>query len=397
MSWENLEQICKNALEDGNLTRVERRELLNILGDTQRFLNDHVSAEATYRSIFALQVGDAGANEGLGWIAFDEKNFQLAAEFFERAVSEAPSAFRLAGLAGALFRAGEIEISAANELHNSALSLDPESSWVLREKGWNNYDAGNFATAKSVFEEALELWSEDENAHAGLSYSLYNIGDYRLAVDHISRAIELASEEEPILLSYKEHRAFALWSLSRFRQAIKDAESLIEDFPDNSAGYVLKARILHDMGATNEAIALLTDLALDPEGQYFVYYWLAQIQKTDLRFEAALSTTEKAKLLPSADGYMDNMRAEIALGLNDTALAREMIRHAFVPGEWTMWSYLLDARIMVREGRMEDAQKRLGEALELGLTVSEISTLAREMIKQGDFKAAIALSRGSER
>ncbi|SHG79918.1 tetratricopeptide repeat protein [Cognatishimia maritima] len=394
---ERLIEGCRKALEDANLSKKVRHDLLEVIGDSYRDLNQWEEARAAYESMMGLVLGDAAAQEGLGWVAFAQDDYAAAATAFEHSVSADPSGFRLAGMASAQYRIDALSLEDLNAYFDTAIIMAPEANWILREHAWINHDAGNFATARSSFKKALENWDEDINAHYGLSNALYELEDFTGSVHHASEAIALTDHDDPALHWFHERRSFGLWSLGRYRQALKDADFLMEHYADRSTGYVMRARILSDMGRVKEAVSVLSEAKVDEADQYYVTYWLAEILYTDQQFDPAWDATEGIKHNNDADGYLHKLRAEIALSQDDTPKARLAVGPALMTeGAWLPWAMLVDARILIREDRFEEAQARFKEALLRGLPLGEVSVLAKEMVAKGEFKRAAEFGKAIE-
>ncbi|WP_160116429.1 tetratricopeptide repeat protein [Ruegeria sp. AU67] len=250
-------------------------------------------------------------------------------------------------------RAGDMDFADFEEMVQTALALNPEYTWAMRELAWILEDHNRQDEALSLFRAASELDPYDPYAEYGVAFLLSEQNDWEGAFDHVSRALEL----KPDFVTALSRRSLILLMLDRPKQALKDAEAVIEAEPDDTDGYVRKAQALSDLGQRSQAheVLELAESRVGP-GSYLLY-WRASLLADDLEYEAALFHIRRSVALEGADRFDHRLHADIALGLGYTDEARDAIDQAlglFPDGEFERYT---NALVLLAEGRFMQAIK----------------------------------------
>lgn len=104
--------------------------------------------------------------------------------------------------------------------------------------------------------------SKDSNIHAERGAENLNNGQFDLAVDHFSKAIEA----DPSIAHYHSERAVAFVNMKKFQLAIQDLNQAVELDPNYGFRYAARAFVKNALGDKNGAIADYEKaIELDPE------------------------------------------------------------------------------------------------------------------------------------
>lgn len=384
-SVEDLIQLCQQALEQGGYGQVQKIALMTMLGNAQRWLDDLDAAEATYRETLALDPRSTGALNGLGWVAYDRDDFPAAAGFFRRSVDINPTNDGLGGYAETAYYTDLIGAEEALGYLDAALALKRDR-WTLRSKGWILHDQRRFDEAVAPFEEALEIDDEDVNALIGLARTLSDLDREAEAQTYINRAAELEPDNLTALI-WRSH--ISRWNGNNLR-ALKDAEMVMERAPERSDGVVLKARALSGMGFDFLALTTLREAEERFAGNAFYTYWLAEMLMRDAQYDEAMTRLSDNLARDDADGYDYRLYAEAALELGRLPEARRAVEAGRELAPWMDRLKFLECRLLVMEGDLDAAEAAFDAAVESGMSSGYAGDLAKEMIKRGEMRRAVA-------
>ncbi|MEE8443779.1 MAG: tetratricopeptide repeat protein, partial [Alphaproteobacteria bacterium] len=114
----------------------------------------------------------------------------------------------------ALERAGKWERAEQDFLH--ALELEPDQPYVLNYLGYSWVEKGiNLQRAKKMLESAVAQRQDDGYIIDSMGWALYQLKEYREAVSHLERAVELLPQD-PVL---NVHLGDAYWRVGRAGEA----------------------------------------------------------------------------------------------------------------------------------------------------------------------------------
>ncbi|RBW53107.1 tetratricopeptide repeat protein [Ruegeria sp. A3M17] len=384
---ERIIEVCQHGLGDVGASDRQRIEMLDKLAWAYYDLDDMDQADDAFAEILALNPDAELGLQGRAWVHYNRDDYAAATALFRQAVSRKPNASNMAGLAASARRAGEMDFADFEELMQTALALNPEYTWAMRELAWKLVDHHRQDEALSMFSTASDLDPYDPYAEYGVAFLLSEQNDWEAAFDHVSRALEL----KPDFVTALSRRSLILLMLDRPKQALKDAEAVIEAEPDDTDGYVRKARALSDLGQRSQAheVLELAESRVGP-GSYLLY-WRANLLADDLDYEAALFHIRRSVALEGADRFDHRLHADIALGLGHTDEARDAIDQALglhPDGEFEQYT---NALVMLAEDRFDAAESMFDSATAAGLHQDYLGDFLVALVAEGRFMQAIKM------
>ena len=380
-------QACDAALVQAGLTLKQRVELMIARGDGHVWQDQYTEAVASYRAATEIDPMTVEGWNGLGWALWETEGIEAAHGAFDTSLSIDVSVQGLAGKAGAARRMGLIDNSEARQMLNAALTIDPDYIWAVRELGWSNMDDGRYAQALASFDTALDIEPGDINARYGKGRAHLAKGDGDVALEMFNDVLMDAPQDFPTLV----YRIITLRKLDRNAQALREADRLIEAFPERSSGYIEKGQALIALERRAEAIETYAraETALGPNNA--ILYWHADALTIDGRFKEALAVIDRGLDLDGVD-YSDHLlRSYIALELEDYALARAAAEASLATGVNDPWAHYYIAITLVHDGEVTDGMKRFDEAIAAGLPADRVGAFATELIGAGKYVEAAQL------
>ncbi|WP_108859940.1 lipopolysaccharide assembly protein LapB [Ruegeria sp. Alg231-54] len=384
---ERIIEICQHGLGNVGASDRQRIEMLDKLAWAYYDLDDIGQADDAFAEILTLNPDAELGLQGLAWVYYNRDDCAAATAMFRQAVSRKPNASNMAGLAASARRAGEMDFADFEEMMQTALALNPEYTWAMRELVWKLVDHNRQNEALSLFRTTSELDPYDPYAEYGVAFLLSEQNDWEAAFDHVSRALEL----KPDFVTALSRRSLILLMLDRPKQALKDAEAVIEAEPGDSDGYVRKARALSDLGQRSQAheVLELAESRVGP-GSYLLYWW-ANLLADDLEYEAALFHIRRSVALEGVDRFDNRLHADIALGPGHTDEARDAIDQAlglYPDGEFEQYT---NALVLLAEGRFDAAESMFDSATAAGLHQDYLSDFLAALVAEGRFMQAIKM------
>ena len=95
--YQELIEFCSIAVDDPGLTQALRLKLQANMAEALYFGDENDRAEEIYREILETNAKPAKALRGLGWIRYDEGQYEDAVPLFQQSVDFEPSASALVG------------------------------------------------------------------------------------------------------------------------------------------------------------------------------------------------------------------------------------------------------------------------------------------------------------
>ena len=380
-------QACDSALLEADLTHTQRADLMIARGDGHIWQDQYNEAAASYRAATEIDPYEVEAWNGLGWALWEAEGDQAAYDAFERSLAIEVSVQGLAGKAGTGRRLGTVTNADARQLLLSALTIDPDYIWAVREVAWSHMDDNQPRTAIEHFNNALDIEPEDVNARYGLGRALLAIRETEVALETFNSVLADAPDDFPTLV----YRIIALRKLDRNAQALREAERLISAYPDRVSGYVEKGQALVGLERRAEAIATYVDAEALLGPNNTLLYWHADALTIDGRFEEALTVIDRGLRLSGVD-YSDHLlRSYIALELKDYSLAREAAKASLSFGVEDPWAHYYIAITHIHDGETEFGLARFEQAVAAGLPSDRIGAFATELISAGQYVEAAQL------
>lgn len=380
-------EACDAALAQAGLTSSQRVELTIARGDGHLWLERYDRATNSYREAIALDGQSTEAWNGLGWALWESAGPSMAYDAFETSVSIDISVQGLGGKAATGRRAGTIPMDDAREMLKAALTIDPDYIWALRELAWSFMDDDQPQEAVRYFEAALDVEPADINARYGLGRVALSLGDGETALAHFSEVLDDAPDDFPSLV----YRTITLRSLDRYAQALREADRVIEAFPQMTSGYIERGHALLALGRRGDAIDMYrtADKTLGPENA--ILYWLADALTSDGQFTEAMQVIERGLALDGADHSDYLLKSYIALELKDYAAARIAAEACLATGRDDPWAHYYIAITLVHDGKVAAGVDRFHQAVSSGLPTDRIGAFASELVQAGKFVEAAEL------
>ena len=386
-TYERVLRICELALAGEGFSKKQKLEMMASQGNAYLGLDQFDAARTVYERMLRLDPTDTEALNGLGWVMRNQDDYDGAAASFEASLAHHPSAESLAGMAASRFAAGQIDLAEALSQLDASLAIDPDYRWALREKGWMLRDAERLDEAAASFQAALVIEPEDVNALSGLARSLRGQNKFDAALKQVGLAIKLEPDNADLLAE----RSLILFYLDRNKQAIKDADRVIALDPNWSGGYVRKARALSDLGRNLDAVAVLAAAEEQTGFDPYLVYWQADILAEDNEFDASLVQLSRLVEAGVEDVHDLHLLTFVQLGRNDIVGAREAVDAALARDPEGAFSLYYDARVLVEEGKLDRAEKRMTAAVDAGLSDHNIGLFLGALATKGAYVQMIRL------
>lgn len=384
---ERVAALCAQAVNDGTPTLAERAELLTLKGDALDLLGRHDEAAAAFTAAAAADPAHVRAHTGMAWLLWGLDREREAVAHFRTAIELRPTADGLAGLGSALYRSGQADAAEALDLVRTALAIEPEYPWALREIGWIELDEGRFAEAIAAFDSALALNAEDWNAHFGRSRALSKAGDHEAALVAASRSVAAEDEHQQVYA----HRAYVLRQLDRNAQAVTEAARAVDLAPGWSGGYVQKALAEEALGHRAVALATFADALEQGAEDAYLLHWYGDVLSNDGQMKKAAEIVDRAIARPDHDQFDLSLRSWIAVEMQDYDAALKAAEGALALDPMMPYPHFYAAVAMVHAGRTEDGIAQFDKAMALGIDEEMVGVFAADLIAAGRFVDAIRL------
>ena len=382
-----LVEICTLALDAEGTTDRQKLELKDSLAWAHYDLENLEEARRLFQEVLDEEPAHASALNGMGWAAFLVDDFVTATRWFEKALAAAPEAQSLAGLGGSLFRSGEIAIEEAVGYLDAAIAIKPDYSWAMREKAWSYVEVANYDGARAAFQEALDVYPDDENANYGIAYILTERSEWEEALPYVNRVLQLNPDSRLAL----SRRSLILLNLDRPTQALKDGERVVALLPENSDGYVRVARAQKALGRMADAMVTLS-VAHDIVGyETYLSYWRAHLLFDDSQYDNALEVLDEIFEHDDAGYYEHELKSQILLTVSRYEDARAAVDVALAAYPQEPWLIYYDALTQVGEGAYAAAEARFDAAIKAGLPREELTYFLEQLVGAAQYVQAIKL------
>ena len=314
---------CERALA----LRPNFAAALGNLANAERARGALAAAIAGYRRVIALEPGLAEAHRNLGSALLEAGEREDAIASLRRAIELRPE-FHAAvtQLARALSAAGRGPEAIPH--YERLLARNPGSD-ILDEFATLLAALGHYQASASGYRDLLARTPDDARLHANLGHVLHCLGDFRAAIEHCGRAIEL----EPRLPEAHLHLGNSLLALNVLQEADAAYRAGLESAPDHAALHTAHAMVERALGRIEDAqasarrafalrpdaadtLALLGSLAIDRGRFGEAEDWLRQALAIDPGLpEALVSLSGVRKMSPADVPWRDAAEDALARGL----------------------------------------------------------------------------------
>jgi len=314
---------CRRALA----LRPHFAAALGNLANAERARGALASAIAGYRRVIALEPGLPEAHRNLGSALLEAGEREAGIASLQRAIELRPEfEGAVTQLARALSAAGRgtEAIQHYERLLARSPSVDTLDEFATLLAGLGRYEA-----SAGCYRDLLGRTPGNARLHANLGFVLHCLGDFRTAIEHCGRAIEL----EPRLPEAHLHLGNSLLALNALHEADAAYRAGLKIAPDHAALHRAHAMLERALGRLEEAqasarralalrpdaadtLALLGSLAIDHGRFDEAEDWLRQALAIDPGLpEALASLTTLRKMSPADVPWRDAAERVLARGL----------------------------------------------------------------------------------
>lgn len=259
-------KICFAEMEDGNYEEAHRfldkamkiaandADLYVLLAKLSLFENDIKKARSVLEKAFSIDPKSASANQAMGMIEREQKNYESAIAYFEKAAELTPDNERQAlidyyvGLAKTYDSCHDV--NNAIKYVDMALKLSHQSVRANLIMGSILHDTGKFDEAIKYFDAVLAINPRQLTAMAWKGIALVYLERYADAEIYLEKAIELAPNDSDWL----RFLAIAEGGVRKHDNALKHIDMSIKIDPTYTYTYSVKGALLEAIGRNEEAL-----------------------------------------------------------------------------------------------------------------------------------------------
>lgn len=183
-------QLIAQAFQKGDLTVVQQANLFRIIGDCFTKLGDLENGVANYTRAAEMDPYCAKSFIGLGTVALQRNDYNVAVPHFQKAVSLAPND-DMASLGLGLAFEGLGELNEALRWTARSCHLNGESSVAIYNLVKLSYELQNFTEVQKNLERYVSKHPNDVNMIYTLGGIYFTVGAYKLAHDLMENILAL--------------------------------------------------------------------------------------------------------------------------------------------------------------------------------------------------------------
>jgi len=222
----------------------------------------------------------SGALLILGWIAHQQREFEVAVERYQQYLSVKPEdadarytlglALRELGDAHTKLQRWEDAIKA----YQQVLTINADDVVTIIKLGNVFHTLNRWPKSIAMYEEALALQPDNVQVHRHLGASLQKSGQMKQAIKCFEQALSL----QPDYVDARIKLAQVLRELGRAEEALAQLEQVIDLKPDETEAHIIVALTLRELGQAERAIEQL-ERQLETKPDYgALYYHIAMIE-----------------------------------------------------------------------------------------------------------------------
>jgi tetratricopeptide (TPR) repeat protein len=270
----------------------------------------HAQAEELYRRALDRAPGNPAALYCIGRLAFDVRNFDIAADYLARATAGDPSQSLFhADLAQALQMLGRFGEAIAT--YRRAIELEPDRAGVYVNLGNAQLQSGQTTDAISSYRRALECDATLADAHSCLGVALQAEGHGDEAAACYRRAIEL----RPDYVQAHFNLGTLLTCVGEPSAALPSLQKAVELAPDSAAVHHNLGVALNQLGQAQQARQCFeTALGLD-DSNAKCHFNLGEVLEQQGQVEEALIQYDRSLRLDPQYGQARCTRGTALLKL----------------------------------------------------------------------------------
>ncbi len=242
----------------------DNAEAYRVLGMTLNSLGRYDEAEAAFSRSLELEVSPA-AYQGLGDIAYAQKDYESALSYYQKALDLDPEAAALhAAMGWSLYQLQRYP-EALTELQ---ASLAIEATGGGYQGLGNCYKAlENYDAALEAYQNWLKLSPQSVWSYKAVGETLYKLQRYEEAVDIFTQAVKL--EEQPGTVDCYMGLGNSYMALKEYRAALDAFQNWLSRMPDSAGANAAVAAAYIGLGDCASAKPYLDEaLGIDPNYQY---------------------------------------------------------------------------------------------------------------------------------
>ncbi|MES2615597.1 MAG: tetratricopeptide repeat protein [Bdellovibrionota bacterium] len=183
-------QLIAQAFQKGDLTVVQQSNLFRIIGDCFTKLGDLDSGVTNYTRASDMDPYCAKSFIGLGTVALQRNDYNIAVPHFQKAVTLAPND-DMASLGLGLAFEGLGELNEALKWTARSCHLNSESTVAIYNLVKLSYELQNFTEVQKALERYVGRHPNDVNMIYTLGGIYFSIGSYQAALDLMENIIAL--------------------------------------------------------------------------------------------------------------------------------------------------------------------------------------------------------------
>ncbi|TWU43064.1 cellulose synthase subunit BcsC [Novipirellula aureliae] len=234
----------------------------------------------------------------------------------------------------------------------------------LSGQGFNAMHSDRWDVAETLFADALEVSATDDRAHWGLSESLWQRGEYDLAIEHMEQAVRLSASDPK-----RVQRLGRMYlNVGRLEEAQKQSQIALATSRSSADVWALRGDCLLAAGQLTDALAAYhRALAIQPDYPE-VQLQTAEIYHRENRYGRLLATLDR--LQDSVGAEATPVRADVLQGIamrhaGRFAEAQKSFARAIGKDPTDASLHLEVASLMLESGHLEEAKLALTTALSI--------------------------------
>ncbi|HUP80468.1 MAG TPA: tetratricopeptide repeat protein [Pirellula sp.] len=275
---EQLRMEAKRCVDELVQRLPKNPDALELKARMHLLLGENKTAKQTWEQALMLAPNYAYAFQGLGEIAIQNGEYEIAADFFKKAIPGQPDNPQPSqDLAGAYVKLGQVD-KAISILTESA-KVHPNAMKTFLLLGQSYLTNRKFEEAKSAFEVALQLSTDFPLAQQGLGTALLRLGQ--------------REEAQKLLQSQQSQRAISTRSRSQSDGAMNEKKDVSKRF-----GNVAKLYLESGLKEKAEEI-LRRSMALDPQNLNSAMLLLGLLQSPDRQQDAMKLAAQMCEIAPN--------------------------------------------------------------------------------------------------